>query len=402
MGKSINDYIVNIQDKFGYAKDITVEHRSNNSKRDFLFCNKLQGKHIPVDPNQVTQMVDELVKQIREVVNSEKVVVIGFAETATCLGNMVASSLGCKYVMQTTRENCEPKGQLIEFSEEHSHATQQKLYGKLHKIAYAEYILFVEDEISTGKTILNFIKEFNRIKPGLKYGVASICNWQTQENKSKYKELGIDTFALVYGEVKDISSKMDVTLDESSVFDMTKQSFVTDTSNVTIDTIDTIKMASPILREQEKYFLYERTGHKWNDTFYRLLSINIARRLQFLEEKGGSILVLGTEEFMYVPYRAAQYFSNYYDEVKFHATTRSSIDIMKNPAEEGLSKKFKVHSAYEENRDTYIYNLKSYDRVVILTDSDNDNAFNNFVKDIVSALVSVGNSNKHIHIFRIK
>lgn len=35
MGKNIKSYIKNIQDDFGYASQITVEHRSNNPKRDF-------------------------------------------------------------------------------------------------------------------------------------------------------------------------------------------------------------------------------------------------------------------------------------------------------------------------------------------------------------------------------
>lgn len=38
--KNPETYIKDINDTLGYASDITVEHRSNNPKRDFLFVNK--------------------------------------------------------------------------------------------------------------------------------------------------------------------------------------------------------------------------------------------------------------------------------------------------------------------------------------------------------------------------
>ena len=42
--KNPETYIKDIDDTLGYASDITVEHRSNNPKRDFLFVNKKQCK----------------------------------------------------------------------------------------------------------------------------------------------------------------------------------------------------------------------------------------------------------------------------------------------------------------------------------------------------------------------
>lgn len=399
MSKLIGNYINNIDDKYGYAENIVVEHRSNNPKRDFLFCNKVQGKHIPVSPDQVEQMVDILAKQVVKVVNPKDIVVVGFAETATCLGNIMAEKLNCTYVMQTTRENCEPYGQILEFSEEHSHATEQKLYGKLHRMNYAKYILFVEDEISTGKTILNFIAEFSKIKPNLKYGVASICNWQTEENREKYAQLGIDTFALIRGEVADINGKMDVGIDKSAISD---HSNVNTVYKTTIIRINTKELVSPILEKPVSNFIYERTGHKYNDIYNRIIEINIIRHLKFMPsfKSKKNILVLGTEEFMYIPYRVAKMLSKEHSDVKFHATSRSSIDIMDSTDSEvqGLVSKFKVNSAYDTNRNTYVYNLTKYDGVVVITDSRNREATNKFVDSITSALCSVGNKESNIYI----
>jgi len=81
----------------------------------------------------------------------------------------------------------------IAFEEEHSHASSQKLLFNPKELPDFDRILFIEDEITTGNTILNFVKEFEKIKPNTKYSVASILNWQNEKNTLIFKELGIDT-----------------------------------------------------------------------------------------------------------------------------------------------------------------------------------------------------------------
>lgn len=85
-----------------------------------------------------------------------------------------------------------------------------------------------------------------------------------------------------------------------------------------------------------------------------------------------SILVLGTEECMYPAMILGREIenSNHYSGVKVftHSTTRSPIGIAKDQ-EYPIQNGYKLKSLYDSNRITYIYNLRKYDQVIIVTDS---------------------------------
>ena len=83
-----------------------IAARDNNTKRKYLVVNRLQGKHIPVKPSDFFGMTDALADIVCEAYKDEKLLLIGFAETATAIGMAVASKLDTLY-MQTTRENIE-------------------------------------------------------------------------------------------------------------------------------------------------------------------------------------------------------------------------------------------------------------------------------------------------------
>ena len=137
---------------------VSVAKRENNKKRNYLVVNKLQGKHIPVDPKKTLKLFKELADEIKDEYKNEKLLVIGFAETATAIGSAVAAELEVSYT-QTTREQIE-KVEFLYFSEEHSHATEQKLVKTdiAAVIDTTDRIIFVEDEVTTGNTILNIIR----------------------------------------------------------------------------------------------------------------------------------------------------------------------------------------------------------------------------------------------------
>ena len=85
-----------------------------------------------------------------------------------------------------------------------------------------------------------------------------------------------------------------------------------------------------------------------------------------------NILVIGTEEFMYPGLMFAKSLSEKCgSNVKFHATTRSPIEV----ADDGsypLHKRYELKSVYDANRTTYIYDLDRYDEVFIVTESGYD------------------------------
>lgn len=382
-------YIKGISTEAGFDADtIVVEHRSNNPKRDYLFVNKHQCKHIPCSPSKMISMCDKLSSIINQrVSNKGRILAIGFAETATAIGEIVARKVkNCDYIMQTTRESVDGSKQLISFEEEHSHATTQLLLtyaDNEHALNTNEYdyILFIEDEISTGNTIMNFINEFKKINSSMSYGVASVCNWQDEENKQRFVEAGVDTFCLISGEIVDSNAKMGVSDDNicrtTNVFNTDKTFGITD------------------CRVGNKFRTF-RLGHinKEEDTK------RIFETAEQLVRKTGasSVRVVGTEEFMYLPIMIAHHIEQTFNcDVVCHSTTRSSIDVLgeyNKDFSNMICTKHKLHSIYDDCRCTYIYNTDlSRDLVIVVTDTT-------ISKENIEEFVKAFNT-KHLEIFYV-
>jgi hypothetical protein len=115
-----------------------------------------------------------------------------------------------------------------------------------------------------------------------------------------------------------------------------------------------------------------------------------------------NILVMGTEEFMFIPMSVGYKLEQAGKNVLTHSTTRSGIDVIDTTSQDmhaGIRSKAKLHSAYDKDRITFIYNLAKYDKVVIIIDAKTTDEFR---KDIVSALVYAGNNMSDISIINIK
>ena len=184
---------------------VRIGKRENNKKRNYLVVNRLQGKHIPVLPSEALSMFDALAEIIEKAYSGEKLLLIGFAETATAIGAEAAIKLGAQYI-QTTREIVHGVSYLF-FSESHSHATEQKLVREdIDKlVGGVDRIIFIEDEVTTGNTILNIVNIMedrynegkNDLSCNLKFSVASILNGMSVDNLSLYEERGIKVHYLV-------------------------------------------------------------------------------------------------------------------------------------------------------------------------------------------------------------
>lgn len=363
----IREYVDNIVQNGKFPIDnIIVEHRSNNPKRDFLFVNKAQCMHIPNKAVKITAMCKELADMVNEEAVGKNILAIGFAETATAIGNLVADNLdGCSFVMTTTREEIHYGAAVIDFKEEHSHAPSQKLmaYGNFNIGAY-DYILFVEDEISTGKTILNFVKEIeeyakaNGCNEPLKFGVASVCNWMTKENHAKFEEKDIDVFCLISGTLKNADKKMDIVDLRTSPFN----------SNVFEK-----KHISGVVTAS---FVEERLGHKPNRNMIPLFNKCRTEMAEYLIKNElsftdyNNIRVIGTEECKYPAVKLAEYLQKnmQFLNVLCQSTTRSPIDVT-HLSGDYITSKYCVQSLYEKDRNTYIYNVDArYYLNIIVTD----------------------------------
>lgn len=370
---------------------VRIGKRENNKKRNYLVVNRLQGKHIPVSPSEALKMFDELADIIRESYPGERLLLIGFAETATAIGAEVAIKLGGYYI-QTTREIVEDVNYLF-FSEAHSHATEQKLVKEDidEYIGKVDRIVFIEDEVTTGNTILNIINIFedlyvdlerkkvskdsrmedNETIRKIKFSVASLLNGMNDEHLEVYKKRGIDVHYLVkinnekFGELAD--------------------SYNTDGEYVPTDTTKRFEIkqfdvagwlnARRVVDANE----YEKQCQKlWEE---------IQKKIDF--DDGSSVLVVGTEEFMYPALFVGARVEKFGCKVRSHSTTRSPIEVCKMANKKEIIEhgrnsekqidydndtypvhvRYELCSLYDDNRKTFIYDIDSYDKVLILTDS---------------------------------
>ena len=89
---------------------------------------------------------------------------------------------------------------------------------------------------------------------------------------------------------------------------------------------------------------------------------------QLTDDTFESVLVIGTEECMYPALFLGNKLEMTGKMVKSHSTTRSPIAVsmeMNYP----LHTRYELKSLYDENRKTFLYDLDSYDKVIIVTDA---------------------------------
>lgn len=334
---------------------VRIAKRENNNKRGYLVVNACQGKHIPVHPGEALLMFGALAEQMKEL-RDEKLLIIGFAETATAIGAHLAAELSCPY-MHTTREPMEGEESLY-FSEEHSHATEQRLIKRElgNILAKVDRVVFAEDEVTTGKTILNAIRAIEEAYgTGRSYSVASLLNGMDEEALKRYDESGISLFYLV---------KTDHTAYEAMVWS-------DDKPGSTKDYFEAYRLGTGSLQKKPQGSIVRVQGVPnprilADGELYRQACNHILSPGNNMD--GDKILVLGTEECMYPGLCLARLMEEKGCEVYFHATTRSPIFVSE---EEGypLHCRYRLPSLYDGTRITYLYDLTSYDEVWIVTDA---------------------------------
>ena len=112
--KDMRTYIKNITDKHKYLESITVEHTCKAS--DMIKMCKTLANEVNAGLSKKSNYEDL------------RILIIGFAETATAIGTIVGNNVDkAKFILHTTREDVPGSKQVITFEETHSHATTQKL-----------------------------------------------------------------------------------------------------------------------------------------------------------------------------------------------------------------------------------------------------------------------------------
>ncbi|WP_010293461.1 phosphoribosyltransferase domain-containing protein [Clostridium senegalense] len=378
-----NIYGMNIDDL------ISIGNRINNSKRNFLFISKVLGKHIEVKPdvckaigfllastiygrNDGTNILinylkspNSFEKQVKEAMKltyrtKENVAILGFAETATGLGMAVAAAIENSYYITTTREEFKDKKSLLNFEEEHSHATTHKCFPeKSYKLKEADRIILVDDEITTGKSMINIIRELKRTTNVRKYTILSVLDLRNLEYRNllenfiKENNIEIEVKALISADIK---------IENKEIFYDSEENLLDE--KVSINNLKVLTRTGEHLKFTGKFGMDFNEIQKSEEE-----CIKAACRVEELLEKNEKILVLGHGENIYIPSRIASYIKG---DVYFKSTTRSPIYCNDKKGYPIKEKNIFYHNGIKY----YLYNKsdmeENYDKVVLITEDNLD------------------------------
>lgn len=429
-----------------------------NKKRSFLFVSKVLGKHIPVNPYtsllsgaalaillykelvpQSGQQMDKLIREaVRGLLDSnyakeayeklmderlsfafpEPIKFVGFAETATALGHSMYRLFddGATYI-HTTREDIPGLRPIIRFEEEHSHAVDHRCYA-LNEDAFAGDgpIVLVDDEITTGKTTLNIIRDIQEHFPRKQYVIASLLDWRTDSDEQAFAdleaELGIriTPLSLLKGKIE---------IQGAPILDHTEYAGQTgNAEHAATSTVEINKDFSVVDHCFEKdASAFERVSHSSlstdgyaNTTPYLkytgrfglqsadnpALDAEITRTAERLNQlrSGQRTLVMGTGEFMYIPMRIAAELG---PDVYYQSTTRSPV-YPHREEEYGVACGVTYPSPEDSTVGNFIYNVEpgQYDEIFVLLERESDPER---MKPMLDALSCLGCDKVHVVYF---
>ncbi len=336
----------------------------HNARRSQLLVSTVLGKHVPADPRVVLSTGHSLGSLVAERLGSPArgVVVIGYAETATGLGHAVADALpGCTY-LHSTRRAVPGVAAAAGFEEEHSHATGHLLLPEDSGLLAAPGpMVLVDDELSTGRTVRNTI----RALPGReRYVVATLVDLRSAEDQVELDrlagELGcpIEVVALATGAVALPPAAPPVPPEPHPVLGARPEVVV--------------------LSDCWPRGLRDGARHGWRPADSDVLD----RRLPTLAEavtaalSGPRVLVLGTEELLYVPVRLAAAVAELTTaEISSSSTTRSPAHVVDDP---GYPLRTRIaFGSPADGGPRFAYNVapgldpaRRFDTVVLVTDED--------------------------------
>ena len=345
---------------------VRIAKRENNTKRGYLVVDPLQGKHVPVEPSKALNLFKSLAEKLQGKYEGERLLLIGFAETATAIGAQAAITLGTKYI-QTTREVI-PDVSYLFFSEAHSHATEQKLVKDDidRVINETDRIVFVEDEVTTGNTIMNIIRIIRReYQRKIKFAVASLLNGMTEEYLKIYREEEIELHYLVKTDHSGYSAIAEKYHCDGLSIRAIQEDHTQEKLAVSIQ--DKIWNELPHIISIPGWMNARRfVDSKQYETACKKLAETVIAETSV--KQGERVLVIGTEEFMYPALLTGQEIEKIGCDVRCHSTTRSPIAVS-TEEEYPLHCRYELCSLYDPERKTFIYDLENYDRVIVMTDS---------------------------------
>ncbi|MFJ6798713.1 phosphoribosyltransferase [Streptomyces sp. NPDC091268] len=376
-----------------------------NPKRAHLLVSQVLGKHVPQSPAVVYAAGHGLGERVRALLGetaAASAVVLGYAETATGLGHCVADGLGTAPYLHSTRRPVAGMTPAGGFEEAHSHATSHLLLPEDPRLlACSGPLVLVDDEFSTGNTVLNTIRDLHARHPRGHYVVVALVDMRSAADRDRLTafaaELGarIDLVSLASGTVRlpeGVLAKGQALVAEHESAGAGRESATAGHESAGARTPsasgsgsgegrDGAPPAPPLVLDWPAG-VPDGGRHGFTPEHRERLDAALpalaARLTAALGARPGRVLVLGNEELMYAPLRLAKALeeSGAAAEVRFSTTTRSPVLAVDDPGYAIRTRLvFPAHDAPADGPgDRYAYNVAGagFDAVVAVVDSAGD------------------------------
>lgn len=363
-----------------------------NPKRAHLLVSHVLGKHVPQSPSVVYGHGVALGRRVRELLGAaaaRRAVVLGYAETATGLGHSVADGLGPAPYLHSTRRPVATVARAGGFEESHSHATSHLLLPEDPALLAGDGpLVLVDDEFSTGNTVLNTVRALHERYPRERYVVVALVDMRSPADAGR-----LDDFAREIGARVDLVTTASGTVRlPPGVLEKGQELVARHEASPTAPT-EQRAGAPNAASAGAAPGSAQRVELRWphdvpdggrhgftaahRDRLEDALPGMAARIAEALPAGARRVLVLGFEELMYAPLRLAHALEQAVDaEVRYSTTTRSPVLAVDDP---GYAIRTRlVFPAHDDPADgpgeRYAYNVAGagFDAVVVVVDSAAD------------------------------
>lgn len=302
-----------------------------NPRRAHLLVSTVLGKHVPRPPHIVHDAGRELGRRVADTISGEATpVVLGYAETATGLGHCVAEVLTGAVYVHSTRRHVAGVAPFGGFEEEHSHATSHLILPTDPETFAGEGpLVLVDDELSTGRTVINTIKALHAIAPRAHYVIAALIDVRGPADRAAMDAfagewgLRVDVVALAAGSVElpaDVLARGTELVAEHDAAGVTG---VTGGADVVPGWVRTLTVAWPAGLPDGGRHGFTQEHQDALEKALPALGAALAEQV-----RGRRVLVLGFEELMYAPLRLARALDDATGDdvaVRYSTTTRSPV-----------------------------------------------------------------------------
>ncbi|WP_405643642.1 phosphoribosyltransferase [Streptomyces sp. NBC_00019] len=368
-----------------------------NPKRAHLLVSNVLGKHVPQSPSVVYGHGLALGRRVRDLLGAEeaaRAVVLGYAETATGLGHSVADGIGLAPYLHSTRRPVPGVATAGGFEESHSHATSHLLLPEDPSLLVGNGpLVLVDDEFSTGNTVLNTIRDLHDRYPRGRYVVVALVDMRSEADAGRLEEFA-----------REIGARVDLVAAASGSVGLPEgvlekgQALVAEYEGA-LGARGCVESAATAARARQAPTspqpTHSRVDLHWPQGLpdggrhgftpqHRIrldnaLPTMAARLAEALPQGARRVHILGFEELMYAPLRLARELEQITDaEVRYSTTTRSPVLAVDDP---GYAIRTRIAFPAHDNPadgpgERYAYNIAGagFDAIVAVIDSTADTA----------------------------